>query len=1300
MNVNRMKLHLVATMAMAAVAALAATGAELPAAAEKIQNMPFAPYEGSVTNLHVAGSNGNDYLTFDFVVHAAEGSEILCRMAMPPPGKWDGRLWGHGHGGYAGSVWNVPAPSGNARVVCDLGMGRATGHRAHAPTAMNEEEWKDFGWRATHLMTVFAKRFCTAYYGKAPHHSYFTGGSTGGGQAMHEAIRFPEDYDGVVAVVPAQGRTALEASLFHRYQMLTENGRPLLSTNQLQIVADAAVEFMKDRDEKYCAGKYLSDPRDCRRYEEEIFNLAAKKDPVFAKPDIRRRLHEIYEGKVIGGKRVANGYVYGARITHGPGHFSFATHLLGMPGAPSPKNATWDDFLSYVEKRAPDLDAMDPDLKRFAARGGKILSFVGFEDQTVPFPAALQHWEETAKMFGSVDKTRDFYRMYFLPGAAHGGIGRAMKSLPGYAGDYNKRLIDWVEKGISPEDIEITTNDGDKIKVAPYPDKAYRDDDGTWKRKPCSRLDRSDSMNGKTMHVTPGWENICPERQAREFPPVKVVWTAPMSGLDVRKEGGAEGEVSFENGMIRIRKTNAKGRITVNSPVFQVPKGKAIRLFADVSASAASPGKTGGYLCAHGEKRVVSPSDKIAVQWFAGGGYDYMRRLVNSAPGMTYRKYSHFMPETGAVTAVIAVDGEPSESVWSNWAAEDLDAAQEKWGEHWRRLAAPDRTAEMADEAQFDAAIAADRDHTAGIAVRDGVSRLLIDGIETPPIVYKVGSWNNAMYSGKPLQRHGIKVGCFSIRLGALPDSPGPWSKDGIDIKGLVSKIRRQMRLGDESVFILGLSTSAYPEFTAEHPDETWRRDDGSVVMGNSGSAIPDKYNDGGAPDPGDRRWPWVSYASPAWRNAIKDIVRQLAAELKRTGLSKRIVGVHFSGYHDGQFAMPVADHSPCAKAEYAKYLKENGLKAGDPGAEYNFFVRQLGFRALEDFSRAAKEAFGKPMVAVRWCMMPFAAHPSAACDINSFLHSDAVDVIVPQPTYTLRLPALAQGARLPCRTFHRYGKMMWFEFDLRTYAAMEKWARSVVASKGLGTSDDLPMWQTVYRKHAGIMTAKRMGWWFYDMAGGWYHPEEIAADCGKVYAFRRELDAIKPSPWRPDAAIVADERVLALYNTPDGMTVKGAGGMMMGQWPRLAVSGVPYDFVLGEEAYERPEVLKGYKAIALCAFLKPDARQKALMDKLDSWGIKTFVVQPNGYTPEFFNDFVKNAGGYVAVRPGGVQVDMNGDFISVHCIVPGCYDLTLPFPAKVVNVKSGLEENTAGGMLKLEMSAGETCWFRMTAID
>jgi len=61
--------------------------------------------------------------------------------------------------------------------------------RIPIPAVGNPEVWKDFGFRATHLMTVAAKQIVRAHYGKEPEFSYFSGGSTGGQQALQEAQR-------------------------------------------------------------------------------------------------------------------------------------------------------------------------------------------------------------------------------------------------------------------------------------------------------------------------------------------------------------------------------------------------------------------------------------------------------------------------------------------------------------------------------------------------------------------------------------------------------------------------------------------------------------------------------------------------------------------------------------------------------------------------------------------------------------------------------------------------------------------------------------------------------------------------------------------------------------------------------------------------------------------------------------------------------------------------------------------------------------------------------------------------------
>jgi hypothetical protein len=272
---------------------------------------------------------------------------------------------------------------------------------------------------------------------------------------------------------------------------------------------------------------------------------------------------------------------------------------------------------------------------------------------------------------------------------------------------------------------------------------------------------------------------------------------------------------------------------------------------------------------------------------------------------------------------------------------------------------------------------------------------------------------------------------------------------------------------------------------------------------------------------------------------------------------------------------------------------------------------------------------------------------------------------------------------------------MMWYEFDLRTWSALELWGQSPVAVKGLGQSDDLPMWQTVFRKHAGIMLARRMGWWFYDMGGGWFTSPDLVEDVRSVMDVVRDLQSSPPDPWCPSVAIVIDEESMACYNSPGFPKVKNLRSMVLDQWPRLSASGVPYDVWLAKDAMEDPAWNKRYKAVVLSGFLEPNEERKRFIKNLESQGVSVYVTRPGGFTAEFFNDFTVKAGGYAATRPG-VQVDMNGNFASVHCLVPGEYDFRLPFPCRMRNVKDGCDVNVAGDTVKLTLTAGETCWFRL----
>jgi hypothetical protein len=92
----------------------------------------------------------------------------------------------------------------------------------------------------------------------------------------------------------------------------------------------------------------------------------------------------------------------------------------------------------------------------------------------------------------------------------------------------------------------------------------------------------------------------------------------------------------------------------------------------------------------------------------------------------------------------------------------------------------------------------------------------------------------------------------------------------------------------------------------------------------------------------------------------------------------------------------------------------------------------------------------------------------------------------------------------------------------------------------------------------------------------------------------------------------------------------------------------------------------------------------------------RIYVAEAAGLSPRFFNRLCRESGAYVPVAGGGLQVDMNGDFISVHALKNGRFDFLLPRPARVKNLRSRRYEAVDGLKLALELTAGETCWFRL----
>ena len=824
------------------------------------------------------------------------------------------------------------------------------------------------------------------------------------------------------------------------------------------------------------------------------------------------------------------------------------------------------------------------------------------------------------------------------------------------------------------------------------------------------------TLTRRTPGCTAGWENL-PD-VAREFPETDVVWRfSDLRDGDWRVElrEGAAGVVEIRDGTVSVLKTNDVGKIVITAKPFAAEKGRELAFAADVEVDGTDWSVAKGRLCAYGEKESfkVCKLDEVDGRW---GNRCIMWELPNSAPGTTYRKYTQHVSE-GQVTPVILISGGPSRSVWRNWLAEDRQHQRAAWQKERDRRNAVNRFKErVIDRETFEKALAADVDHTAKVCAVDGVSTLFVDGKRAVPLVYRgkhstLGVSQTELFFGRRLQDQGLKLQIVDVRFGPCGGDMGFWTKDGFDLNGMVNDIETAMRISPDAVFMLALGCTVYPEFVEEeNPDEVWLTEEGTKVIGHGSSAI--KYVDKSI-NAGNRKWEWPSMASRKYRDGICDRIRELIAELKRKGLTKRIVGVHIFGYHDAQFTMALSDHSKHAKAEYLKYLAEGGHAS----TNYEFFVRQLGFRAQEEFARTFKRELGKDAIAAMWWESPLRGRPASSWNLGEFLRSDVMDVIVAQPWYEHRNPAIIGGSHPPFASMHLHGKMFWDELDLRTYEIIEGFRGGPASIPGGGVSADLSMWRTIFRKLSGVAIANDMGDWFYEKAGGGFSTPTISADIGEQYRLWSDVLSRPRRAWRPSVAIVADEA--GVWGWPDGERFDwpAVERSYFDQLPLLEASGVPFDIYLLEDALRKPEILAGYRLVLFAHLRKVDPERKRLLDRLGADGKRLVFLggagelggledlpsrpfAPGGLTAVEFNRLTCESGGYAAMEPNAAQVEMNGRFVSVHALKNGSFAFELPFPAEVTNLKTGVIEPMSEGRIRLTLTAGETCYFALKGVQ
>jgi feruloyl esterase len=371
---------------------------------------------------------------------------------------------------------------GYAGAATDTGH---TGSPLDASWALGHpEKVTDFGHRGIHEMTRAAKAIVRALFGNAPERSYFSGCSNGGRQALMEALRYPDDYDGILAGAPANDWTRLLASAVANSQALMLQDASYIGPAKVPAIAAAVVAACDAKDA--VSDGILSDPRQCGFDPAALLCTEGDSNTCLTAPQVTA-LKKIYDGpRDSKGAPVFPGYSPGAE--DGPG--GWAPWITGQAPGKSLmfgfgvgyfanmvyEKADWDFRTFKLEpalqeaerKTAATLNATDPNLKPFMERGGKLILYHGWADAAIPPLNTLRYYEKVTSTMGAREAD-SVLRLYLVPGMQHcaGGPGTDWLGQDGVMLTSNPdrnvlaALERWVEAGVAPSMIVAARHPGD-----------------------------------------------------------------------------------------------------------------------------------------------------------------------------------------------------------------------------------------------------------------------------------------------------------------------------------------------------------------------------------------------------------------------------------------------------------------------------------------------------------------------------------------------------------------------------------------------------------------------------------------------------------------------------------------------------------------------------------------------------------------------------------------------------------------------------------------------------------------------
>ncbi|RDW87367.1 hypothetical protein BP5796_03061 [Coleophoma crateriformis] len=422
-------------------------------------------------------------------------SLLNFELWLPGSDVYNERYLSVGNGGFAGvldySMMLLNLEKGYAVAAGDSGHttadnGVSTGAGIYIPFFHNHDQVLAWIRNSIAMFTSPSQEFATQYYGGAAKYKYYSGCSTGGGQAYALALYHPTLFDGISAGSPGNDYANLMVMFLYNY--LQSQGAGFLPQSSLDLITDTALDQCDELDG--LKDGLIENPLACNFSVSSLQCIGnstamANNQTVCLTSEQVTTAKALYTGpydtRLWTGTVIYPGFSVGSErewVTE-------ETTLADSYGIPLLQNLvfndlSWDpmtfDFgtdMDLVNRRAASfINHMSPDLRQFQSAGHKILVTQGWTDPLNPGILPINHLHNIETFFNG--DVSDWYRLFMVPGGGHCGAVSTTSNVPSTYATL-EALAEWVENGKSPEYvISSGPPNGDKTtrKLCPWPQVA------------------------------------------------------------------------------------------------------------------------------------------------------------------------------------------------------------------------------------------------------------------------------------------------------------------------------------------------------------------------------------------------------------------------------------------------------------------------------------------------------------------------------------------------------------------------------------------------------------------------------------------------------------------------------------------------------------------------------------------------------------------------------------------------------------------------------------------------------------